>query len=324
MVRQRKKRIKRSSPSSQVDNPNGRVIGRVGPVFHVVDEQQIQHACIANGPGKAAVIGDRVLFTLDADSDLAPGLIRGVAARSTTLQRADAMGRRVQVIAANVDQVVIVCAVEPEPREGLIDRYLVTSHAQGINAHILLNKTDLLEDDAQRLSDLKARMKVYGDLGYPVTFTSARTAEGLASLQAALHGRCSILVGHSGVGKTSILNTLIPDLDERVQTLSDSSGKGQHTTTTSALYTLSNGSEVIDSPGIRSFGLWGLNVDEIKDHFVEFAERASMCRFGDCQHVGEPGCAIKEALDGGEISSSRYESYLRLRASVGQNETRRP
>ena len=270
--------------------------------------------CVGHGPGKGAVVGDRVWFSLDADTDMADGVVRAVAPRDTELIRSDAMGRRAQVLAANVDRVFVVVSVEPPLREGLIDRYLASAHQAGIDARVLFNKIDLLDDEG--LIDVLERLRVYPEIGYPLHLTSAASGQGVDALREALVDRCSIFVGHSGVGKTSLLNALDPGLGERVQTLSGSSGRGQHTTSTSALYTLPGGGDVIVGVGVRAFGLWGIDPEDVKDCFVEFAGRAPDCRFGDCQHVAEPGCAVKAGLEAGELSAARYESYLRMRESI--------
>ena len=273
--------------------------------------------CIGMGAGKAAVVGDRVWFSRDDDTEMAAGVVRAVDERDSELVRAGSMGRKRQVLAANVDVVFVVVSVEPPLREGLIDRYLAAAHQAGIAARVVFNKVDLLDDEG--LIEVIERLRVYPEIGYPLHLASAVTGQGVEALGEALAGRCSLFVGHSGVGKTSLLNVLDPGLGERVQALSDSSGRGQHTTTASAMYTLPNGGEVIDSPGVRAFGLWGLDPEEVKDCFVELARAAVDCRFGDCQHLAEPGCAVKAGLDAGTISMARYESYLRMRESIDED-----
>ncbi len=270
--------------------------------------------CIGLGAGKGAVVGDHVWISLDADTDMADGVVRGVSERESVLVRSASMGRRRQVIAANVDQVFVVVSMEPPLREGLIDRYLAAAHQAGIGARIVFNKLDLLDDE--ELIEVLERLRVYPEIGYPLHLASAISGQGVEALAAALVDNCSIFVGHSGVGKTSLLNVLDPGLGERVQTLSDSSGRGQHTTTSCAMYTLPGGGDVIDSPGVRAFGLWDLAPEEVRDCFVELAQAAEDCRFSDCQHIAEPGCAVKAGLETGQITHARYDSYLRLRESI--------
>lgn len=313
MSRRRRQRSPQR-PGPRAVETGGRVITRLGPVFTVEIDGGGTIDCVARGRGKRAVVGDRVAFEDDADNEMAEGLITGVGERRSALVRADALGRRAQVLAANLDRVFVVTAVEPPIREGLIDRYLVAAHAQGIAASIVFNKLDMAYDD--ELAEIAEMLEIYPPLGHPVIYTSAEDGRGLDALRAATRGQCSIFVGHSGVGKTSLLNALDPGLGERVQALSLASGRGQHTTTTSALYRLPDGGEVIDSPGVRGFALWGIDADGVRHHFPEFVERAPACRFADCRHIHEPQCAVLAAVDEGEIAESRYDSYLKIRASL--------
>lgn len=312
MARRRPQR-ERTRPARAVET-NGRVVTRLGPVFTVEIDGGGTIDCVARGRGKQAVVGDRVRFEDDADNEMAQGLVTGIGERRSALVRADALGRRAQVLAANLDRVFVVCAVEPPIREGLIDRYLVAAHAQGIAASVVFNKLDLAYDDERE--EIEEMLSVYPPLGYPVLATSAEDGRGLEALRAATRDQCSIFVGHSGVGKTSLLNALDPGLGERVQALSYASGRGQHTTTTSALYRLPGGGEVIDSPGVRGFALWGIDADAVRHHFPEFVERAPNCKFADCRHVHEPQCAVLDALEEGAVAESRYDSYLKIRASL--------
>ncbi|MCB9529134.1 MAG: ribosome small subunit-dependent GTPase A [Myxococcales bacterium] len=296
--------------------PNGRVVGRLGPVFTVDTAEGERVDCVAKGRGAKAVVGDRVVFERGAENEMADGLIVAIAERRSALVRADAMGRRAQVLAANIDRIFVVSAAEPPLREGLIDRYLVAAHQQGIEAWLVFNKLDLLDDEPEEEADVRERLDIYPPLGHPVLYVSAADGRGLDALREATRGRCSIFVGHSGVGKTSLLNALDPGLGERVQALSEASGRGQHTTSTSAMFDLPGGGEVIDSPGVRGFALWGLDPEGLKAHFPEFVERERACKFANCSHTHEPGCAVVEALDEGEIADSRYDSYLKILESL--------
>jgi ribosome biogenesis GTPase len=314
--------------------PNGRVVGRLGPVLLVRADDGSLVPCLGRGAGKGAVVGDRVAFVYDPDPDgIAEAAVTGFAPRDTVVRRADPRGgpqsgRRPLVLAANVDRMLVVSAVRPPLRTGLVDRYLVAAHAEGIEARVVVNKVDLLDGplasdpaDSESRSidtpgDLDAAMAPYEAAGYTVHRVSAATAAGLDALRADVRGHTCVLVGHSGVGKTSLLNALVPDLGERVTALSDATGKGQHTTTTATLYPLDDGGEIIDSPGVRGFGLVEVDPHQVRDHFVDLAARAPECRFADCQHLAEPGCAVRAAVEAGELSRVRYESYCRLRASL--------
>ncbi len=298
-----------------VADREGRVVTRRGPVLTVEMDDGVVVECVARGKGKRAVVGDRVRFARDADTEMAAGLVTEVAERRSALVRADALGRREQVLAANIDHIFVVVTIEPPLREGLIDRYLVAAHMQGIDASVVFNKVDLL-DDPDLIDEVGERLAPYPGLGHPVYFVSAATGHGLDELRDALRDRCSVFVGHSGVGKTSLLNGLDPTLGERVQALSESSGRGQHTTSGAMLHHLPGGGDVIDSPGVRGFAIWGLEPRELRDHFPEFVELADRCRFKDCQHLEEPACAVQAAVEDGAIAESRYASYLKIRASL--------
>lgn len=300
--------------------PAGRVIIRQGPVLTVEGSDGRRFDCVAKGRGKRAVVGDRVYVQADAGTELAEHLVIGYAPRETELARADAFGRRAKVIAANVDQLWVVVAIEPPLRPGLIDRLLVAAEAQGIEAGIIFNKIDLLSPALR--AEIKPLLDVYRHIGYPVLDVSAHSGEGLEALQAALNAHTSVLVGHSGVGKTSLLNALCPGLVERVQALSEASGRGIHTTTAAALFTLPTGGEIVDSPGVRTFALWDVDPEALRDYFVEFVPFAEACRFSNCRHVNEPNCAVKAAVEAGQISELRYDSYLRMRATLAGEELR--
>ena len=314
MARSKNSKRKKHQTSNLEGTRCGRVTGRVGPVFLVETESTRETTCIARGAGKRAVVGDRVRYMPGVDSDLAEGLIVGVEERQSELVRRDALGKRQQVLAANVDKIMIVSAVEPTLREGLIDRYIVAAEFQGIAAELIINKMDLLS--AEEVQELQSRLGHYPALGYPVHCVSAVTSSGLAQTLESLGTSTSILVGHSGVGKTSLINQICPGVSEKVQAISEATGRGQHTTTTSALYRLPLGGEVIDSPGVRSFGLWGIEADGLRDYFREFADYQPDCRFGDCQHVSEPRCAVRAAVDAEQIHPTRYQSYLNIRDSL--------
>ena len=306
----------------------GLVVGRLGPVLIVRwDQGSEPHEdfwreeevhlelgaelpCIARGHGKAAVVGDAVHFIWE-QSELGCGVVVAVELRENALVRADALGRRPQTLAANLDRLWVVSALDPPPKSGLIDRYLVAAHANHIPVGLILNKVDLFMD-VEHVEELESLLRPYRQLKLPILLLSALEGDGVDELRAALRGQRSAFVGHSGVGKTSLLNALVPGLDEPVNEVSEATGKGQHTTTTSTLYTLESGGELIDSPGIRGFGLWGMSPIELKDHFVEFLQYAPECYFNNCVHLHEPDCAVLNALEAGEIDIDRYDAYVRI------------
>jgi ribosome biogenesis GTPase len=213
-----------------------------------------------------------------------------------------------QVIIANPDQVIFVVAcANPEPRLRMLDRLLVGAERQGIPPVICANKTDLVKPE-----EVNDMFGIYETIGYSVIPTSAKTGEGIDALRVQLRDRISALIGPSGVGKTSLLNALEPDLGGRVMGVSDATGKGRHTTTVAELVPLEVGGWVADTPGIRALALFDLDPEEIDAYFPDIAPYVPHCTFSDCSHTVEPGCAVLEAMEEGEIDEHRYESYVRL------------
>jgi ribosome biogenesis GTPase / thiamine phosphate phosphatase len=222
-------------------------------------------------------------------------------------------------VVANVDQVLVVFAmVKPEPNEKMLDRFLVIAEANDVAARIVINKIDLAAP-----GEAEARFAPYGDLGYPLHFTSIVAGDGLEALHAALQGRVTALSGPSGVGKSSLLNALYPGLDLRVGAISESVNKGRHTTVGALMHPLPDGGYVVDTPGLREVGLWGLSAQGLDQCFPEFGDVREHCRFADCRHVAEPDCAVREALAAGRVSPSRYESYVKLREEIAEDERAR-
>jgi len=220
-----------------------------------------------------------------------------------------------QIIAVNLDQVIpVFAAANPKPAWNLLDRYLVSAESAEIPALIVITKLDLL-DGSPAAAEIQSVAAEYRAIGYEVILTSAETGLGLAELRAALSGRLSVLVGKSGVGKSSLLNALEPGLGLKVQQTSQMTGKGRHTTTHLEMFPLALGGAIIDTPGIREFGLWNVETDDLALFFPEMRPFVGACKFGlDCSHDQEPGCAIRRAVNAGQISPYRYQSYLKLKA----------
>lgn len=252
-------------------------------------------------------IGDVVTFV---DSGDGTGMITAVLPRRNKFSRtAPKPPRREQVLVANVDQIVVVfSAAQPTQKWGMLDRHLVTAEAAGLPAVVCLTKMDLAE--GTRFLDVA---HLYGCIGYRLVPTSAVTGLGMAGIHSALQDRVSILVGKSGVGKTTLLNTLQPGLGLRVKQVSASTGKGMHATTHLEMYELDFGGAVIDAPGMREFGLWDVEYDELDALFPEMRSRLGHCAFAGCTHTHEPDCAVKQALERGDIALHRYRSYRNMR-----------
>jgi ribosome biogenesis GTPase len=256
----------------------------------------------------ALAVGDRVRVT----SDEGGWHLASVLPRRTVLARPDPLNKHMQrLIAANVDVVIHVVSLKSPPlRPRLIDRFLIAIQRGGARPVLCINKVDLLtpEDRDRELPKLAP----YLDLGIPVIGCSTKTGEGLETLRAEVEGKMAALVGHSGVGKSSILNAIDERLQLATNTLNRKRGTGRHTTTASTLYDFGGGTYLIDTPGIREFGLWNLDRDSLRDYFPEFDIPNETCRFTNCTHVHEPDCEVKAQVEAGDLSEARYETYVRL------------
>jgi ribosome biogenesis GTPase len=259
-------------------------------------------------------IGDRVMLEQD-DSGSAWTIASILPRRSRLARRVPGGGYGERVVAANVDQVVVVfAAANPEPHPRMLDRFLVIAEANGLAARIVINKVELVggaEAACQRWRD-------YERAGYPVHYTSAKRNEGLDALHDALAGKVSVLTGPSGVGKSSLMNAMFPGLDLRVGEISESVNKGRHTTVGGYLHPLPGpeGGYLADTPGLREVGMWALDPEALDRCFPELRPFLDQCRFGDCTHRVEPVCAVRGALARGELSEARYDSFLRLREEL--------
>ncbi len=223
-------------------------------------------------------------------------------------------GRGERVLAANIDQVLVVFAVaKPDPHLRMIDRFLVVCEANDLHARVVLNKVDLA-GDAAAIAAVDALARPYIAAGYPVHRTSVKRGDGLEEIRAALRGRITAFTGPSGVGKSSLLNALHPDLALRTAEISESVNKGRHTTVGAKLIPLPDGAEsyLVDTPGLREIGMWGLPSESLDQCFPEFRPYLGECRFQDCKHEVEPGCAVRGALAAGALDAGRYESYVKL------------
>lgn len=261
---------------------------------------------------EALVTGDLVLWQADTTNQI--GIITALLPRTSLLTRPDPY-QKIKPVAANISLILIVFAALPIPSASLLDRYLVACETVGIKPLLVLNKSDLLDnEDGQLLRDLLAEFQA---LGYDSIEVSC--FGDLSELQQRIGQQNVVFVGQSGVGKSSLINALLPNAQQKVNVISDNSLLGQHTTTTTRLFALDNGGALIDSPGIREFGIWHLDEEQIKQGFVECREFYGTCRFRNCQHLTEPDCALKQAVIDGKISERRLESLHRLLAESKSN-----
>ena len=264
-----------------------------------------------SGLTNLVAVGDRVRVTADGAGR---GVIEAVLPRRSVLARPDVLRSHLrQVIAANADQLLVVASWrDPAFWPELVDRYLVTASLNGLQPIIGVNKIDL----ATELAEARAALRPYTALGYPVIFTSAVTGQGVAELRAALANHMTALAGLSGVGKSSLLGAVQPGLNLRTSEVSDHWHQGRPITTQAVVHRLQDGGSVVDTPGIREFGLAGLRRHELAAYYPELAAEAGACRFADCTHRAEPGCGVQSALRQGRISTVRYESYQKIRAGL--------
>ena len=257
-------------------------------------------------PRRDVVVGDRVSCESDANGDHA--IVAVEPRRNYVIRRASNLSKESHIIAANVDQALLMVTLRhPETAPEFVDRFLVTCEAYKVPATILLSKSDL-----QDPGELAAFRAVYEGAGYPVLTVSAATGEGMEAVGELLRGRTTLVSGNSGVGKSTLVGTIDPTLDIRTGELSESHGKGRHTTTFSTMYPLAGGGAVIDTPGIKGFGLIDIGEGELWHYFPEMMRTGRDCRFYNCTHTHEPGCAVTEAVMRGEIAPMRYESYLKM------------
>jgi ribosome biogenesis GTPase len=255
-------------------------------------------------------VGDRVEF--DPEGEGPEGVIRNIGERRNyIIRRSTKLSSSVHIIAANIDQLVLIATVaHPRTSTGFIDRFLVTAEAYKIPSVIFFNKSDLFSGEL--LSRINQIRSVYEGIGYPCHEISALQRKGLDTLIDCLRGKTSLLAGHSGVGKSALINAIEPGLDLKTGDISSNSLKGKHTTTFAEMHPLSFGGYIIDTPGIKEFGLVDFYREELTHYFPEMFALLSQCRYHNCTHTNEPGCAVITAVEQGKISDSRYENYLNI------------
>ncbi|SIO42988.1 ribosome biogenesis GTPase [Chitinophaga niabensis] len=256
-------------------------------------------------------VGDEVTLSLEQDEEAA-AMITGISDRKNYIVRASPHGKhKKHIVAANLDQAVLVCTVkEPRTSQGFIDRFLVTAAAYHIPAVLIFNKMDVYKD--KEMEKFEHWKTVYESMGYQVLLTAAGAGAGMEEVQAMLHHKTSLISGHSGVGKSTIINRLLPDLKLKTKNVSGWSGKGLHTTTFAEMFDLPDGGRLIDTPGVREFGIVDIPKTELSQYFLDMRPFLPNCQFNNCQHLDEPDCAVKDAVEAGILDMERYLSYVAI------------
>lgn len=283
----------------------GLVIASYGASLEIENEGGETLRCALRQNLPLIVVGDRVVWQAAQEG----GVVTALLERRSLLSRPDAQGE-LKALAANLDQIIVVAAPAPAYSTELIDQYLAAAELTGITPLLLFNKIDLI-DETNR-DEMEQLLQRYRDIGYRVLSSSTKANHGLDELIEQLKGHSNVFVGQSGVGKSSLSNALMPGLNIAVKALSEHSGQGQHTTSTARLYHLPQGGDVIDSPGVREFRLWAMDTGQLASGFREFHPHIGRCKFRDCKHQKEPGCAINAAVKKGEISQERLSNYHKI------------
>jgi ribosome biogenesis GTPase len=257
-------------------------------------------------------VGDVVDFELETENDEVTGVIDTIHDRTNYIVRKSVnLSKQTHIIASNIDQVFLLITIEnPTTFTSFIDRFLVTAEAYSIKTILLFNKIDTYNQEA--LDEVKYLAHIYRKIGYECIGISATTGKNVDKVKAIMQDKVSMFAGHSGVGKSTLVNAIEPELDLKTKSISTQHMQGQHTTTFAEMFDLSFGAKIIDTPGIKGFGIVDMDKEEVSDYFPEFFELKQDCKFNNCLHIEEPKCAIKAALDKDEIAYSRYRSYISI------------
>jgi ribosome biogenesis GTPase len=257
-------------------------------------------------------VGDYVDFELEKNSDVITGIINNICERKNyVLRKSVNLSKQTHILASNIDVVFLIITISnPVTSTNFIDRFLLTSNAYFINTILLFNKIDLLDEMEKKV--LKKLINIYTNIGYECYEISAKNQYNIDKVQSLMKDKVSMFGGHSGVGKSTLINSLQPNLNLRTNNISVQHSQGQHTTTNAELYDLDFGAKIIDTPGIRGFGIVDFKKSDIKNYFPEFYKLVNQCKFNDCMHVNEPKCIVKKFVEEGKIANSRYENYLQI------------
>lgn len=259
-------------------------------------------------------VGDHVVFDLETKNDVETGVIKRIEERSNYIIRKSVnLSKQTHIIASNIDQVFLLVTINNPPTfTSFIDRFLVSAEAYNIKVILLFNKIDAYDDET--ILEVKYLAALYRDIGYDCIGISAKSGKNIDKVKQLMNGKVNMFAGHSGVGKSTLVNTIEPALNLKTKEISEQHMQGQHTTTFAEMFDLSFDAKIIDTPGIKGFGVVDIDDDELSDYFPEFFRLKEHCKFNNCMHLKEPKCAVKEALEKGEIAYSRYRSYLQILA----------
>ena len=296
---------------------HGLVIKNTGSIYLVKTDEGLLLECIAKGnlrikglrSTNPVAVGDRV--TIEKTSNETSYITDIEDRKNYIVRKPTNLSKQLHILAANLDQALLLVTLKsPETNTTFIDRFLATAEAYRIPAHLLINKLDLYNDEDREYMD--ALIQLYTGIGYPCTCISAKQGIGIDALRAHMAGKISLLSGNSGVGKSTLINAIDPNYKARTGEISGSHLKGTHTTTFSEMFELENGGYLIDTPGIKGFGTFDMKPEEVSHYFPEIFAISSECRFNNCTHIHEPGCAVREAMEQHRISQSRFNSYLSI------------
>lgn len=311
-------------PVREPAREHGIVLSGTGGVWQILNDAGERRDASLRGRLKRGLtdqmklaVGDRVF--IEEDDRGGTWVIDSIESRTSVLARREPGGRYGErIVAANLDQVVVVfAAAQPEPHRRMLDRFLVIAEVNDLKARIVINKIDLVDE-----SVVQERFGDYEALGYPLHFTSARENIGIDTLHDQLIGKVSALSGPSGVGKSSLINSMYPGLNLRVGAISESVNKGRHTTVGAVLHPIPEAGFIVDTPGLREVGMWGLDITQLDRCFPEFEPYLGECKYGDCSHRHEPGCAVREAVSAGEVNPLRYDSFVKLYDEIEETDRR--
>ena len=305
--RERERITRPSSVEGESSGETGLIIAHHGKQVELEDARGERHRCHLRANLDQLVAGDRVLWQPGSKNE--HGVVVAVEPRHSELRRPDPYGR-LKPLAANVDRLLVVLAPVPTASSLLVDRYLVAAELSAIEPVLVFNKADLLDEPQTREAADRLR-RLYTEIGYDFLEVSASTGQGIEPLQHALEGHTGVLAGQSGVGKSALVNALLPEAQLPTGSVSDT-GLGQHTTTAARLFHLPGSGDLIDSPGVREFGLWHISEEELLRGYRDLAPLATECRFRNCSHRHEPGCALHAAVEEGRIDPQRMENFFRI------------